>query len=79
MKIKYCTDDGKHEFATEKELIDFEQTVKKEKERREILIKEKNNRWEEVKQAYITYKELFDKYNKDYSIGIRSIWDWIEG
>jgi hypothetical protein len=47
---------------------DYVKTVEEEKAKRERLVKEKEDRKNEVNEAYDTYLKLRDKYLEDYNI-----------
>ena len=65
--MKYCTDDGKHIFDTEKELFDFEKKVKAEREAKAKLAEEKQARKDEIKADYEKLFKKITKYTNDYN------------
>lgn len=65
--MKYCTDDGKHIFDTERELFDYENKVKAEKEAKAKLAEARQAREDEIKNDYEAWIKKVKKYNEDYS------------
>lgn len=64
--MKYCTDDGKHIFNTEKELFDYEKKVKAEKEAKAKLAEEKQARKDEINADYESLRNKITQYYNDY-------------
>lgn len=65
MKIKFYAEDGKM-FDTKKECLDYEESVRREEEKKIELEKKQQDRYREVKEAYKHYKTLLDAYLDDY-------------
>lgn len=64
--MKYIANDGKI-FESKDKCVDHENELKAQEEKKVMLAKVEEKRWEEVEQAKKTYDELYQKYVKDYS------------
>lgn len=68
--MRYISDDG-NVFNTEQECCEHEQRIKEEREKREKLEMERQNRLDSINKKYEDLQEEISEYRKDY--GVRQI------
>lgn len=71
----YCEVCGKT-FESEEKCLSCEKKHREEKERQEILRKEKDSRWNAVKEAYAVANKLYKQYEKDYGYQGFNLYGW---
>ena len=64
--MKYCTDDGKHIFDTEDELIKFEEELVEKEKKKQELRQQKENRLNAIYKASKDLEDMIKEYEKDY-------------
>ena len=65
--MKYCTDDGKHIFDTEDELIKFEEELAEKEKKKQELRQQKENRLNAIYKASKDLEDMIKEYEKDYN------------
>lgn len=66
MKIKYCSDDGKHEFDTQEEYHAWLTAERDKKFAKDKLQIEKSKRSDEIAELSEQVKKKVEAYKKDY-------------
>jgi Mg2+ and Co2+ transporter CorA len=65
--MKYCTDDGKHIFDTEDELVKFEEELVEKEKKKQELRQQKENRLNAIYKASKDLEDMIKEYEKDYN------------
>lgn len=65
--MRYVSDDGKV-FDTERECDEYEQHIKSERNKREQLERERQERLEVINRKYKELQNLISEYERDYGI-----------
>lgn len=63
--MRYISDDNKV-FNTEQECLNYEKSLATEKEKKEKLLAEKEQRLTEIRGVYKEFLDLYQKYREDY-------------
>ena len=65
--MRYISDDGKV-FNTEQECCKYEQQIEKDRQRKEKLEMERQNRLDAINKKYEELQKLLSEYERDYVI-----------
>lgn len=65
--MRYISDDGKV-FNTEQECCEYEQQIENNRQRKEKLEMDRQNRLDDINKKYEELQKLFSEYEKDYGV-----------
>ena len=65
--MKYMSNDGKV-FNTEQECCEYEQQIEKNRQRKEKLEMERQNRLDSINKKYEELQNLLSEYERDYGV-----------
>lgn len=65
--MRYISDDGKV-FNTEQECCEYEQQIEKNRQRKEKLEMDRQNRLDDINKKYEELQNMLSEYVKDYGV-----------